>query len=147
MAVWLNRLYDFGLRNTAVSFYSKQIGRLLQEKDTRFGETLSDNAVFISRLNSYRMEWLHRLPGGAEIYSDKNPTEPDANVTIQVPIDPAIPSLVNDSKRFRARIRKVQAKNNGNWLMPITDFANFVADGAGGLTIGLVDVALRSDTA
>lgn len=146
VAVWLNRAYDLGLRGIEVSFYKNRIARLLGQKDQGFQLVLSRDSSFISHLNSYRMEWLHRLGGGANVYCDKNPMGADAQFSIQVPIDPTLLSLQKDSKRYLERIREVEKENGGKWLLPVGVFANQIADGTRNLTIALIDVALPNDT-
>ena len=142
LAVWLNRIHHLGLKGNNISFYKNQIKPLLSMKSDHYGTILSNNEEFILRLNSYRMEWLHRLAGGAEIYSDKSPSEPDANVSIQIPIDPVIPSLRSDSKRYLEKIQEVQSKNGGRWLIPVADFANEIANATVDITLQVAEVAI-----
>lgn len=142
IAVWLNRTYTLGLRGTQVSFYKSRIAHLLADQDLEYVALLTARSVFIQRLNSYRMQWLHRLAGGARLFSDKVPSDPDANVSIQVPIDPAILSLRTDSRHYLERIEEVRGENHGEWLMPVDVFANYIADGTVGLVTGLIEIAL-----
>jgi len=76
------------------------------------------------------------------VYSDKIPSAPDATVSVRVPIDPVIPSLRRDSKRYLERIREVRRKNKGEWLVPVGAFANEIADATAALTLRLVEVSL-----
>lgn len=126
LAVWLKGVFELNLMGNNVSFYKSQIKPLLNQKHAAFGLLLDEYEEFIQKLNSYRMEWLHRVAGGAQIYSDKSPSEPDANISIQVPIDPEIPSLASEPRKYLKRIQKVQAKNGGSWLIPIDEFATYI---------------------
>jgi hypothetical protein len=123
LAVWLNEVFDLKLKNTDISFYKNRIKQKLQEHYFEFAQVLEDYDDFIKNLNSYRMEWLHRVAGGAQIYSDKAPSESGARISIQVPIDPVIPSLSSEPEKYLKKIREVQSKNGGRWLMPIDEFA------------------------
>jgi len=147
LAVWLNGVFELGLKGNNVSFYKNQIKPLLNEKHQGFCLLLDEYEEFIQRLNSYRMEWLHRVAGGAQIYSDKSPSEPDANISIQVPIDPEIPSLVSEPKKYLKRIQKVQAKNSGQWLMPINEFAEYIQGNTKELVVRLLHEAVVAKNA
>lgn len=142
LAVWLNRIHNLGLKGNSISFYKSQIRPLLGIKNKHYEVILSEHNEFILKLNSYRMEWLHRLAGGAEVYSDKSPSEPDANISIQIPIDPVIPSLRSDSKKYLERVQNVQRKNGGKWLVPVSEFANEIADTTKTLTLKIAEVAV-----
>ena len=147
LAVWLNGVFELGLRRNNISFYKNQIKLLLNKKHKDFGLLLNEYDDFIQKLNSYRMEWLHRMAGGARIYSDKAPSEPDANISIQIPIDPEIPSLANDPKKYRKRIQRVQAKNKGRWLMPIDEFAKYIHGNTKELLIKLLELTIKAKSA
>jgi hypothetical protein len=147
LAVWLNETYSLGMKGNNASFYKNEIKSKLNEQHNDFGSVLDEYADFIQNLNSYRMEWLHRVAGGAQIYSDKSPSEPGANISIQVPIDPIIPSLASDPKKYRKRIQKVQSKNKGKWLMPIDEFAVYIHGNTKDLLIKMLGVAIKVDVA
>ncbi len=147
LAVWLNGVFDLGLKGNNVSFYKNQIKPKLNNEHNDFNMVLDDYADFIQKLNSYRMEWLHRVSGGAQIYSDKNPSDPAAEISIQVPIDPEIPSLVSDPKKYLKRIQKVRSKNGGKWLMPIDEFACYIHGNTKDLVIKLLDVTVTTKVA
>ena len=141
LAVWLNSSHRCGLKGTNVSFYKNEIKKSLSDIDKDYVALLDKHNKFIHRLNSYRMEWLHRLAGGAELYSDKNPADLEANISIQIPIDPQIPSLRGDPKEYLNRIRKVQRENKGRWLVPIEHFANEIAEETKNLILGLLEIS------
>ncbi|MCO7190196.1 MULTISPECIES: hypothetical protein [unclassified Pseudoalteromonas] len=147
LAVWLNDVFQLNLKGNNVSFYKNQIKLKLGEKYCGFTQVLDDYEHFIQNLNSYRMEWLHRVAGGAQIYSDKAPSEPDANISIQVPIDPVIPSLASERQRYLKRIQKVQQKNGGKWLMPIDEFAVHIQSKTKGLLIELLECTIAAKVA
>jgi len=144
LAVWLNKSHRCGLSGTNVSFYKKEIKKLLSDIDADYGAFLDKSDDFIQRLNSYRMEWLHRLHGGAEVYSNKSPADPEANISIEIPIDPEIPSLRGDPKKYIKRIQKVQREHGGKWLVPIEQFANEITEETKSLIFGLLEISIKA---
>jgi hypothetical protein len=147
LAVWLNDFFELNLNGTNRFFYKNKIKSALSTQHAEFGELLNENEEFIQKLNSYRMEWLHRIAGGAQIYSDKSPSGPDANISIEVPIDPEIPGLSSESQKYIKRIQKVQTKNDGKWLMSIEDFATYIQSNTKELLIRLLEEAVTARVA
>lgn len=147
LAVWLNGVFELNLKGNNVSFYKKQIKSKLIEHNSDFTQVLDSYADFIQNLNSYRMEWLHRVAGGAQIYSDESPSEQEANISIQVPIDPEIPSLASEPKKYLKRIQKVQQKNGGRWLMPIDEFAVYIQSKTKDLLIEILECTVAAKVA
>lgn len=144
LAVWLNSVFDLGLNGANISFYKHKIKPALETKHPKFSSILQKHSPFIENLNAYRMEWLHRIAGGAEIYSDKAPSDPDANISIQVPIDPTIPSLSSEPTLYLERIQKVQHENGGRWLMPIEEFTEYIRNQTLELVIEILEVTVEA---
>ena len=144
LAVWLNGAFELGLKGNNISFYKDKIKPALETKHGRFSSVLQKYAPFIANLNAYRMEWLHRLAGGAEIYSDKAPSDSGANISIQVPIDPTIPSLASQPSLYLERIQKVQHENGGRWLIPIDEFAQYIRAKTIELVIEILEVTVEA---
>ena len=144
LAVWLNSAFDLGLKGNNISFYKGKIRPALEEKHARFSSVLQKFDPFIANLNAYRMEWLHRIAGGAEIYSDKAPSDSSANISIQVPIDPKIPSLASQPILYLERIQKVQHENGGRWLIPIDEFAKYIRTKTVELVIEILEVTVEA---
>lgn len=145
LAVWLNTSFSLGLKGNNVSFYKSQIKPKLASKNDSFGLVLDEYSDFIDKLNLYRMEWLHRLAGGASLYADRPINDPDVEMSIQVPIDPEIPSLISEPKKYLKRIKKVQSQNSGNWLVPIDDFAIYIHENTKTLTLKLIEISLETE--
>lgn len=144
LAVWLNSAFDLGLKGNNISFYKDKIKPALEKKHAKFSSILVKHASFVANLNAYRMEWLHRIAGGAEIYSDKTPSNSDANISIQIPIDPTIPSLASQPTLYLNRIKKVQHENDGRWLIPIDEFAKYIRSQTVELIIEILEVTVEA---
>lgn len=142
-AVWLNKSHNLGLKGNNVSFYKKEIKKSLTIVDTQYGAFLDTRDTFINRLNSYRMEWLHRLAGGAEVYSNKSSADPDAEMSIMIPIDPEIPGLRGDPQRYLKRVQKIQRENGGKWLLSADEFANDITERTKDLILGLLEISAQ----
>ncbi|WP_161884040.1 hypothetical protein [Deinococcus alpinitundrae] len=98
---------------------------------------------YIQRISAYRDEWVHRVSGGARTYSDRAPDDPAAVPRILVPLNPSIPQDVTSPDYLRV-IEKIRSENNGEWLMPIQEFADWVADGARDLMLDYLDALLKT---
>lgn len=144
LAVWLNCTFDLRLKGTNKSFYNKKIKPALEAKHAGFSSVLQKYDHFVKNLNVYRMEWLHRMAGGANMYCDKTPLDAEANMSIQVPIDPTIPSLASQPKLYWERIQNVQHKNAGRWLVPIDEFAGYIQTNTVGLVIEILEVIVEA---
>lgn len=145
MAVWLNKTFSLGIKSgNNVSFYKREIKPKLEEKNQRFSDILQNHEDFIMRLNSYRMEWLHRVAGGALLTGDAPPSCPNSNLSIQVPIDPEIPKYSDNPKSYRRKIERTRQKNAGRWLMPVEEFAEHVSGTTTTIVIQLLEVAYHT---
>lgn len=141
LAVWLNRDFDLGLKGNNISFYKDKIKPALEKRHGRFSSVLEKFAPFIANLNAYRMEWLHRIAGGAEIYSDKAPSDSGVNISIQVPIDL---SRASQPTLYLERIQKVQHENGGRWLISIDEFAEYIRTQTVELVIEILEVTVEA---
>ncbi|MEJ6476985.1 hypothetical protein [Pseudoalteromonas piscicida] len=144
LAVWLKGVFDLDLKGNNVSFYKNQIKAKLVEHSSDFEIVLDKYEDFILNLNSYRMEWLHRVAGGARLCSDRNPSEQASVISIQVPIDPVIPSLVFERQKYIKRIEKTKQKNGGRWLMPIDEFAENIQSKTKNLLIEILECTVNA---
>jgi len=143
LAGWLNDNHGCGLKGINISFYKSEIKNSLSDIDAGYGALLDKSDEFIQRLNSYRMEWIHRLAGGAKVSSNKSPADAEANISIQIPIDPTITSLRGDPEKYSNRVQKVQREHGGKWLVPIEQFANEMTEETKNLVFGLLEISTK----
>lgn len=142
LAVWMNSVYSLGLSNSEISFYKNKMPKLLTSIDPGFKVSFDEYGKFVRRLNDYRMEWLHKISGGAEMYGDGVPGFPEANTQILVPLDPKINSVrFVDHKEYCRRVTQCEKENDGKWLIPVSDFAHEIKESTLALVLSLLEVS------
>mgnify|MGYP006190815135 CR=1 FL=1 len=126
IAVWLNSAFKLGLNNTSIAFYSKEkkMRKKLGEISNEFEDILIKSDDFITELNEYRMHWLHKIAGGAKLYADDSPGAPGTICRIMIPLSPAIDRQDSDHLQRIKIIEETRSRNNGEWLIPVAEFAH-----------------------
>ena len=94
------------------------------------------------KLEKYRQEWIHRLSGGASIFSNASPADPSSKVEICVPIEPSINMHGTGGKSYLRKVENCRKRNCGRWLYPIREFADIMADGCKSLMIDVLEQSL-----
>lgn len=96
---------------------------------------------FVVDLEKYRRAWIHRLAGGASMFSDLVPSDPAAKITIEVPLNPEIALRAGrDGQEYLELVDATRAANGGRWLQPIDEFGDRFADAARQFTLDSLDV-------
>ncbi len=142
IAVWMSKLFKLKAKGSNLAFHVKAFIDELQAVDPSIVHTINNHGEFICRLKDYRKEWIHRLTGGANIFSDKIPSDPTCSTEIAVPIDPKINFFGGDRLLYAKMVAKCKADNDGRWLYPIKEFANLMADGARNFSIDILSQLL-----
>lgn len=143
LAVWASNRLQLPVRGSDCSFHKQKLSMALVAAVPGLGAPLQAGSAYVARLESYRQEWIHRLSGGAEIYTDKPPSEPDATVQIVVPINPSIGHRGMDSRSLLRAIARTQTNNGGAWLLPIDRFADEMTDGLRSFLVDFLAAALK----
>lgn len=144
LAAWLNKAFNIGLKSAGVSFYKPNMAKALSAIDEDFGHCLADADAFIQRLNNYRMEWLHRMSGGAMLFCNVSPDDPNFDPAILVPLDPLVFTLKNDTEKYLQRVEEIRAENNGEWLVSVSEFGHDIKEGVFKLILDLLAVSARN---
>lgn len=128
-AVWSAKRLNLSVKGSDCAFHKKTFSAALAALVPTVAAVVARHEPFISKLQSYRQEWIHRLSGGASVYSDKPPSDPTAIIQIMVPINPAINRHDQDGQAYVKAVARTRTNNSGRWLYPITEFADVFADG------------------
>ena len=142
IALWLSGELDLDVKGSDCAFHKNKFKVKLVEYHSNFDRLFNDNETYISKLESYRQEWIHRLSGGASIFSNSSPSDPVANVQICVPIEPSINSHGTSGKHYLKKVENCRKKNGGEWLYTIDTFADLMADGCRTLVEDLLKILL-----
>ena len=129
LAEWLK--VEFKLANVKhgdIAFHKDRFRGAIEKKDPVLAELINENLPFIKSLERYRHQWIHRMSGGAMIFSDVPPGQSGEKISIQVPIDPTIdPSRGGDA--YLSSIEECRQANGGLWLYSVDEFADRYANG------------------
>lgn len=143
ISFWLKNKFNLQIQRTNCSLHKVEFQEQLISKNEKFNIIFDEHKSYLTLLNKYRNEWVHRLAGGAFVSSDKPPSDPHANIQIVVPIDPKVNIFNTNSKEYLRRIEECKLNNNGKWLYTIDEFANIIRDGVKQLTIDILEVTLE----
>lgn len=143
IAVWVAKRFSMKVKGSDCALHKDKFRNELRSHCQAMVSTLESHDSFILELKKFRMEWIHRLTGGAQVYSDKPPDDPTANICLAVPINPAINSFEMDAKKYPQMVEECRRANGGRWLYAIDEFANKIADGTKDLTVDILDIALK----
>ncbi|WP_313061621.1 hypothetical protein [Pseudomonas rhodesiae] len=144
LAAWLNRVFNIGLKSAGVSFYWPNMARALTLIDGDYGNCLAEADAFIQRLNYYRMEWLHRMSGGAVLCFNAPPDDPSCYPEIMVPLDPLVLTLQHDTEKYLQRIEAIRAEHDGEWMVPVSEFAHDIKEGVFKLILDLLNISAKN---
>jgi hypothetical protein len=143
IAVWIAKMFSLTVKGSNCALHKTKFRNELSSHCQALVSILVSHDQFIKELHNFRMEWIHRLTGGAQIYSDKAPDDPTAKICLAVPINPAINSFEMHRKRYLQMVEECRASNAGQWLYAIDEFANKVADGTKTLAVDLLDISIQ----
>lgn len=142
VAVWSSNRLQLAVKGSDCAFHKSKFNLALGEVVPNVAASAQIHEPFIKKLECYRQEWIHRLTGGANIYSDKSPSEPGANVQIMVPINPSIGQHEHEPQAYVKAVARTRTKNGGKWLYPVEEFADEMADGLKAFIISFLAAAL-----
>jgi hypothetical protein len=126
IAVWIADIFNLQTKGSDCGFHKGKFRAELGQLDSELANVIEEHQEFLAELENYRQEWIHRLSGGAEVFSDKSPMDSDAKIEIAVPINPRID---HESSSYLKMVNKCRQKNSGRRLYPITEFADRMANG------------------
>jgi hypothetical protein len=142
IAVWMSKLFKLKTKGSNLAFHVRAFKEELQTIDPSIVHVITNHRKFINALKDYRKEWIHRLTGGANMFSDKIPSDPTCHTEIAVPIDPKINMFDGDRKLYVKMVAKCKTDNNGRWLYTIKEFANIMANGTKEFSIDMLSQLL-----
>lgn len=116
ISYWLKNEFNLRTIRQKCSFHRVEFQVELTSKNEKFKLIFDEHNNYLTLLNNYRNEWLHRLAGGAFLASDKSPSESNVHMQIVVPIDPETNIFNSDSKDYIRRIEECKVNNNGKWV-------------------------------
>jgi hypothetical protein len=128
VAVWVADSLNLTVKGSDCAFHKSKFNQAISDAVPNLAMTVAKHSDFIIKLEAYRQEWIHRLSGGARIYSDKPPSDPTALPQIMVPVNPAMPSFAGDPKAYARSVDRTRTNNGGRWLYPLVEFADEMAD-------------------
>jgi hypothetical protein len=142
IAVWLSIQFNIPVKGSDCAFHKNKFRKALTELDQNYETILNRNLPYIFELEKFRQEWIHRLSGGASIFSDASPGDPNAKIEIRVPIEPSINMHGTSGKSYLRKVENCRRRNAGRWLYSIREFADLMADGCKSLMIDLLEQSL-----
>lgn len=142
IALWLSNHLSLNVKGSDCAFHKTKFRENLVQYDSRFSGFIDNNSEYIEKLEKFRQEWIHRLSGGASVFSNAAPSDPDAKVEICVPIEPSINLNGTDGKHYLKKVENCRKRNGGRWLYTIDEFADYMADGCKSLVSELVALLL-----
>lgn len=143
VALWLTNQLSLNVRGGDCAFHKRRFQEALIAYDQGFSAFIANNINYICELEKFRQEWIHRLSGGAKVYSNTNPSDPEAKIEICVPIEPSINVFSNNEKLYLKKVENCRKRNSGRWLYTIDEFADLMADGCKSMICELLAILLR----
>jgi hypothetical protein len=130
IAVWLRDEFKFKAKGSDCAFHKHKFLAGLTEKAPAIAQAIEAERKFLDRLNRYRNEWVHRMSGGARIYSDKPPSDPTAQIQVLIPIDPTMDQhLPSNFDKYTEQLERTRKANAGREFYSAAEFADLIADG------------------
>jgi hypothetical protein len=142
LAVWSSTRLNLDARGSDCAFHKSKFNQALAARVPNVAASMQLHAPFVVKLESYRQEWIHRLAGGARVFSDKSPSEPDAEIQIMVPINPSIGQYEHDPNAYLRAVARTRTNNGGRWLYPVAEFADELADALKAFLLAFLVAAL-----
>lgn len=129
LAVWTSKRLNLAVKGSNCAFHKPKFLQALAASAPTTTASVQHHAAFVFKLEAYRQEWIHRLSGGAQVYSDKSPSDPNAKIEIMVPINPSVGQFEHDAKAYVRAVERTRTNNGGRWLYPVTEFAEELTEG------------------
>lgn len=142
IAAWSSQRLNLSVKGSDCAFHKTKFNQALTVLVPNVAATINSHAPFVAKVGSYRQEWIHRLTGGASIYSNKSPSEPDAEFQIMVPINPAISHYSHNGETYVRAVARRRTNNDGIWLYPVAEFADEFADGLKAFLVSFLSAAI-----
>lgn len=142
VAVWTSKRLNFSVHGSDCCFHKLKFNQALLALVPNVAATVQGSNAFITKLENYRQEWIHRLTGGARIFSDKSPSDTDAQFQIMVPINPSIGHRKHDPNAYLKGIARTRTNNGGRWLYPVDHFADELTAGLKVFLLGYLAAVL-----
>jgi hypothetical protein len=142
VAVWASRRLNLDVKGSDCALHKSKFNQALAARTLTVAASVQHHAAFIAKLKSYRQEWIHRLSGGALVFSDKSSSEPGAKIEIMVPINPSVGQFEHDPKAYVRAVERTRTNNGGRWLYPVAEFADELTNGLKGFLLAFLAAAL-----
>lgn len=145
VAVWLKNKYSLNARGANISLSKSSFQNELINKDSQFEILFSNHSAYLDKLNTYRMDWVHRIIGGAVIGGDKRPDDPDFtddNIQVLIPMDSSLNLNTTNFNELHKKIEEIKKDNNGNYMYSVDDFADYILGGTKNLIFDTIEIVL-----
>ena len=142
LAVWTSGRLKTEIKGSECAFHKAKFRQALSVYAPAAAKSVQDHEAFVVKLESYRQEWIHRLAGGAQLFSDKAPSEPSATIQIMVPINPSIGQHLQNPESYLRAIARTRTNNGGRWLYPVDEFAEEMGNGLKSFVLVYLEAAL-----
>ena len=142
MAVWMSKQFSINSKGSNLAFHSKSFIKELNLVDNDIGIIIDKHIKFINILKNYRTEWIHRITGGADVYSDRSPNDSACIAFLAVPINPKINHYEGTGSHKFKMIQECRDLNGGKWLYSIGEFADMIGNGAKEFTLDILSKTL-----
>lgn len=142
LVYWVCKFYNIELHRSQKVFHKESLQREIKKHLPTFEDFYSDRSTLVKEIEEYRNEWIHRISGGAKLYSDKSPEEPDANIRMMIPIYPKI-----DSYDINTKLEKIQKMNTekGSWLISLDEFSDKYGNGTVNFVLDFLELLLNNE--
>lgn len=141
-ALWTIKHLNLKVTGSNCAFHKTKFINELTKCCPTAAASMAQHVTFIEKLEKYRQFWIHRISGGARIFSNKSPSEPDAKIEIGVPINHSIGQFELDPKAYIDTVAQTQTENGGEWLYPVTVFSDEITNGLRDFLLAFLTEAL-----
>lgn len=146
IAVWLNENYSLKEKGSNIGLSKGKFQNKLIEKNSNFGHIFEIHGEFLNKLFTYRMDWIHRIVGGAIIGGKKNPNDPTFNdeedIQVMIPLDSSFSIFTSHEERIK-KAEEIRKNNDGEYLHSINDFSEYFLEGTKSLIFAIIDASLE----
>lgn len=145
IAVFLKNKYSLRVGGANISLSKGIFQEALINKNSEYKKLFENHVDFLNKLNTYRMDWIHRIVGGSMIGGDKRPGDPDLtdeNISLLIPMDSSFNIYSTDFDAMSAKIEKIKEKNNGKYLYSINEFSEYFLNETKNLVFDIVEMIL-----
>lgn len=139
---WLCSYKEIDIHKSQKVFHKQLFKNKLCVEIPSFQHFFDEYEQLIKDIELYRSEWIHRMVGGAEIYSTKNPQELEAEMSIMVPIDPTVKKLTGEE--YIKRIEEL-TDEHGTWLYSLEEFTEGFSKGTKFFVLDCLEYILNYD--